>query len=97
MALLEIGIAGITVTEVKGLGRQGGRTEIYRGAEYTRDITPKNKLEMIVSDDAVEKVCAALVEVCQAGRMGDDIIFASPVEDAIRIRTAENGDAAIAM
>lgn len=96
-ALLEIGIAGLTVTEVKGLGRQSGHTEIYRGAEYTRDLTPKSKLELVVREDAVEKVTSALVEVCRGGRLGDDVIFASPVTDAIRIRTTEKGGAAIAM
>ena len=96
-ALLAVGIAGVTVTEVKGFGRHGGHKEIYRGAEYTRAFVPRAKLEMVVTDDAVEKVSAALIEVCSRDRLGDGLIFASPLDDAIRIRTAEMGDAAIVM
>ncbi len=95
-ALHEIGIQGMTVTEVKGFGRQKGHTELYRGAEYVVDFLPKLKLEIVVADDQVEKVTLALQEACQTGKIGDGKIFVLPVEDAIRIRTGEHGDAAIA-
>lgn len=94
-ALLEIGIAGLTVTEVKGFGRQGGQTEIYRGAEYTREFLPKSKLEVVVMDDAVEKVTAALLAVCRAERIGDGVLFNLPLHDAVRVRTGDTGEAAI--
>ena len=94
-ALLELGIAGMTLTEVRGFGRQGGHSEIYRGAEYIRDFLPKCALEIVVQDDAVEKVVAELVAVCRTGRIGDGLVSATPVEDAIRVRTGEAGAAAI--
>ena len=93
--LAKIGIEGLTVTEVKGFGRQKGHTELYRGAEYVVDFLPKLKLEIVVSDDAVEKVAIALQDACRTGKIGDGKIFVLPVEDAIRIRTGEHGDAAV--
>jgi len=96
-ALLEMGIVGMTVTEVKGYGRQAGHTGIYRGAEYTRDFVSKSKIELVVPDDAVEKVSAAILETCRADRIGDGVIFALPVVEAIRIRTSETGESAISM
>jgi len=95
-ALAKIGIQGLTVSEVKGFGRQKGHTELYRGAEYVVDFLPKIKLEIVVGDDALEKVTLALQEACQTGRIGDGKIFVLPVEDAVRIRTGERGDAAVA-
>ncbi len=94
-ALLEIGVAGVTVTPVKGYGRQAGHTEIYRGAEYTRDFVAKSKLEIVVPDDAVEKVSVAILDVCRANKLGDGVMFELPIEDAIRVRTLESGEAAI--
>ena len=94
-ALSEIGVQGITVTEVKGFGRQKGHTELYRGAEYVVDFLPKLKLEVVVADDQAEKVVLALQESCQTGKIGDGKIFVLPVEDAVRIRTGEHGDAAV--
>ncbi len=91
-ALLEIGIPGVTVGEVRGFGRQGGRGELYRGAEYVRDFIPKSRLEIVVPDDAVEKVTAVLLEHCRTGKIGDGIIVVGPCHDAIRIRTGESGD-----
>ena len=95
-ALHAIGIQGMTVTEVKGFGRQKGHTELYRGAEYVVDFLPKIKLEIVVSDDLVEKTTIALSEACHTGRIGDGKIFVLPVDDAIRIRTGEHGDEAVA-
>ena len=95
-ALSGIGIQGLTVSEVKGFGRQKGHTELYRGAEYVVDFLPKIKLEIVVSDDLVEKTTMALTEACHTGRIGDGKIFVLPVEDAIRIRTGEHGDEAVA-
>lgn len=94
-ALSEIGVQGITVTEVKGFGRQKGHTELYRGAEYVVDFLPKVKLEIVVEDDLAEKVTHALQTSCHTGRIGDGKIFVLPVEDAVRIRTGERGEAAI--
>lgn len=94
--LSRIGIEGLTVSEVRGFGRQKGHTELYRGAEYVVDFLPKLKLEIIVPDDMVEKVTVTLQEACQTGKIGDGKIFVLPVEDAIRIRTGEHGDAAVA-
>ena len=96
-ALSEIGITGLTVSEVKGFGRQKGHTELYRGAEYNVDFLPKLKLEIVVPDDLAEKVGIRLLEACQTGRIGDGKIFVLPVEDAMRIRTGERGDAAISV
>ena len=90
-ALKDIGIQGLTVTEVKGFGRQKGHTELYRGAEYVIDFLPKIKLEIIVSDDSVTKVVDAIVESARTGKIGDGKIFISSLEEAIRIRTGENG------
>ena len=94
-ALSGIGIQGLTVSEVKGFGRQKGHTELYRGAEYVVDFLPKIKLEIVVSDDMEEKVTNALLESCQTGRIGDGKIFVTDVSQALRIRTGESGDAAI--
>ena len=94
-ALTQIGVEGMTVTEVKGFGRQKGHTEVYRGSEYTVDFLPKIKLEVVVSNDLQEKVVAAIVNAAKTGKIGDGKVFISPVEDVIRIRTDEHGDAAI--
>ena len=94
-ALNEIGIEGITVSEVKGFGRQKGHTELYRGAEYVVDFIPKVKLEIAVSDDLVAKVVSAIEQTAKTGRIGDGKIFVMPLEDAVRIRTGEKGDEAI--
>lgn len=93
--LNEIGIQGITVSEVKGFGRQKGHTELYRGAEYVVDFLPKIKLEIIVSDDMVAKVVEAIQTAAKTGRIGDGKIFITPVEEVVRIRTGETGDDAI--
>ena len=90
-----MGIQGITVSEVKGFGRQKGHTELYRGAEYVVDFLPKVKIEIIVSDDLVKPVIDAIIESAQTGRIGDGRIFVMPVEEAIRIRTGERGEDAI--
>ncbi|MDE0910684.1 MAG: P-II family nitrogen regulator [bacterium] len=94
-ALADVGVTGITVTEVKGFGRQKGHTELYRGAEYVVDFLPKVRLEIVVSDDIVEKATSALVDACATGRIGDGKIFVSNVDQAIRIRTGETGDSAV--
>ena len=94
-ALHEIGVQGLTVTVVKGFGRQKGHTELYRGAEYVVDFLPKLKLEIVVSDDMVDKVVAAIVESANTGRIGDGKIFVLPLEEAIRIRTGERGADAV--
>ena len=94
-ALAGIGVQGLTVSEVKGFGRQKGHTELYRGAEYVVDFLPKIKLEIVVSDDLEEKVTRALIDSCQTGRIGDGKVFVFPVEQAYRIRTGEQGDAAV--
>ncbi len=94
-AVRAIGIAGITVTEVKGFGRQGGHTERYRGAEYTIEFTPKAKLEIVVGDDQVEAVTDAIQTAANAGQIGDGKIWVTPVEAIIRIRTGEQGADAI--
>ena len=94
-ALAGIGVQGLTVSEVKGFGRQKGHTELYRGAEYVVDFLPKIKLEIIISDDLEEKMVHALIESCQTGRIGDGKVFVLPVEQAFRIRTGEQGDAAV--
>lgn len=93
--LNDIGIQGITVSEVKGFGRQKGHTELYRGAEYVVDFLPKIKLEIIVSDDMVAKVVDAIQTAAKTGRIGDGKIFITPVEEVVRIRTGETGDEAI--
>jgi len=94
-ALGEVGIQGMTVTEVKGFGRQKGHTEIYRGSEYTVDFLPKMKIELVLPDPLVEQAVAAIVKAAKTGKIGDGKVFVSPVEQAIRIRTGETGDAAI--
>lgn len=90
-ALGEIGIKGITVTEVKGFGRQKGHTELYRGAEYVVDFLPKIKIEAAVDDSQVERVIEAITKAANTGKIGDGKIFVSPVEQVIRIRTGESG------
>jgi nitrogen regulatory protein P-II 1 len=94
-ALSEIGITGLTVTEVKGFGRQKGHTELYRGAEYVVDFLPKIKIEVVVNDDRVEAAIEATVKAAHTGKIGDGKIFVMPVEQVIRIRTGETGEAAI--
>ena len=91
-ALSEIGVEGMTVSEVKGFGRQKGHTEIYRGSEYTVDFLPKVKIEIAVADDVVAKVIDAIVGAAQTGKIGDGKIFVLPLEEAVRIRTGEKGD-----
>lgn len=88
-ALSEIGIAGMTVTEVKGFGRQKGHTEIYRGSEYTVDFLPKTMLDIVVEDSQVEEAVNAIVKVANTGKIGDGKVFVIPVESAVRIRTGE--------
>ena len=94
-ALSEIGIQGITVSEVKGFGRQKGHTELYRGAEYKIDFLPKVKIETVVSDEKVETVVNAIRESANTGKIGDGKIFVLPIEQAIRIRTGETSDEAL--
>jgi nitrogen regulatory protein P-II 1 len=94
-ALNEIGIEGITVSEVKGFGRQKGHTELYRGAEYVVDFIPKVKLEIAVADEQVAKVVSAIEQTAKTGRIGDGKIFVLALEEAVRIRTGEKGDEAI--
>ena len=94
-ALHEIGIQGITVTEVKGFGRQKGHTELYRGAEYVVDFLPKIKLQVVVTDELVDKVIQAICDAANTGRIGDGKIFVLPLEEAIRIRTGETSDEAL--
>jgi nitrogen regulatory protein PII len=94
-ALTEIGVEGMTVSEVKGFGRQKGHTEIYRGSEYTVDFLPKVKLEVAVGDDVVDKVIDAIVTAGQTGKIGDGKVFVLPIEQAVRIRTGEKGDEAV--
>ena len=94
-ALGEIGVEGMTVTEVKGFGRQKGHTEIYRGSEYTVDFLPKIKLEIVLPNERVEIATAAIIKAAKTGKIGDGKVFISAVEDAIRIRTDEKGDKAV--
>lgn len=94
-SLSEIGVQGITVTEVKGFGRQKGHTELYRGAEYVVDFLPKVKLEVVVSDDQAERVVEAMAAAAQTGRIGDGKIFVTAIESALRIRTGETDEDAI--
>jgi nitrogen regulatory protein PII len=96
-ALAEVGVQGMTVTEVKGFGRQKGHTEIYRGSEYTVDFLPKVKVEVVVDDSQAESVAAAIVKSANTGKIGDGKVFISAVEDAIRIRTGETGSSAVAV
>ncbi len=94
-ALNEVGIEGMTVTEVKGFGRQKGHTEIYRGSEYTVDFLPKLKVEIVAAEGQVENAVAAIVKAAKTGKIGDGKIFVLPVEQAIRIRTEEKGESAV--
>ena len=94
-ALSEIGVQGITVTEVKGFGRQKGHTELYRGAEYVVDFLPKLKVEVVVKDSALEQTIETISKAANTGKIGDGKIFVSSIEEAIRIRTGETGDDAI--
>ncbi len=93
--LSEVGITGLTVTEVKGFGRQKGHTELYRGAEYVVDYLPKIKVEVVLADDMVDQAVEAIVKAAHTGKIGDGKIFVSPVEQVIRIRTGETNEAAI--
>jgi nitrogen regulatory protein P-II 1 len=94
-ALSEIGVTGLTVTEVKGFGRQKGHTELYRGAEYVVDFLPKVKVELIVGDALVDRAIEAIVKAARTGKIGDGKIFVTPVEQVVRIRTGESGEAAV--
>jgi len=94
-ALSQVGVAGITVTEVKGFGRQKGHTELYRGAEYIVDFLPKIKVETAVSDDLVERVVEAIVQAASTGKIGDGKVFVHKLEEVVRIRTGETGEQAI--
>lgn len=94
-ALMKTGLRGMTVTEVRGFGRQRGHTELYRGSEYQIDLLPKVKIEIIVPDDVLEEAIEAIIEAAYTGEIGDGKIFVLPVEDVIRIRTSERGDSAI--
>ena len=94
-ALSELGIEGMTVTEVKGFGRQKGHTEIYRGSEYTVDFLPKIKLELVVADGQAETAVAAIIKAAKTGKIGDGKVFITNIEQAVRVRTEEKGDAAV--
>ncbi len=94
-ALQKVGVQGLTLTEVKGFGRQKGHTELYRGAEYVVDLLPKITIEVLARDDAVESIVEAITEAASTGRIGDGKIFIGDVDDVIRIRTGERGEAAI--
>ncbi|MBF0170689.1 MAG: P-II family nitrogen regulator [Nitrospinae bacterium] len=93
--LNEVEVHGLTITEVKGFGRQKGHTELYRGAEYVVDFLPKIKVEVVVPDERVEEVVEALTRAAHTGRIGDGKIFVAPIEEAVRIRTGERGDEAL--
>ncbi|MCB1735202.1 MAG: P-II family nitrogen regulator [Gammaproteobacteria bacterium] len=94
-ALSEIGVQGVTVTEVKGFGRQKGHTELYRGAEYVVDFLPKVKIDVVISDDLVDRAIEAITSAARTGKIGDGKIFVAPVEQVVRIRTGESGDEAL--
>ncbi len=94
-AIAEVGITGMTVTEVKGFGRQKGHTELYRGAEYVVDFLPKMRVEVVVSDEQVDRVVESIVKAANTGKIGDGKVFVSPIEQAIRIRTSEEGEQAL--
>src|SRR5437868_15220185 len=94
-ALAEMGVEGMTVSEVKGFGRQKGHTEIYRGSEYTVDFLPKIKLEIVLADAQVNDAVAAIVKAAKTGKIGDGKVFVSTIEEAVRIRTEEKGEAAV--
>jgi nitrogen regulatory protein PII len=94
-ALANLGVEGMTVSEVKGFGRQKGHTEIYRGSEYTVDFLPKIKIEVVLSDDVVDAAVSAIVKAAKTGKIGDGKVFVSPIDNAVRIRTEETGDRAV--
>ncbi len=94
-SLAAVGVSGLTVTEVKGFGRQKGHTELYRGAEYVVDFLPKVKVELVVADDSVENAIEAIVKAARTGKIGDGKIFVTPVEQVVRIRTGETGSDAV--
>jgi len=94
-ALHEIGIEGMTVSEIKGFGRQKGHTEIYRGSEYTVDFLPKIKIELVLANEQKDAAVAAILKAAKTGKIGDGKVFVSTIEDAVRIRTDERGDAAV--
>jgi nitrogen regulatory protein P-II 1 len=94
-ALGEVGITGMTVSEVKGFGRQKGHTEIYRGSEYTVDFLPKIKIELVIADSQADNAVAVIIKAAKTGKIGDGKVFVTKIEDAIRIRTEEKGDQAI--
>jgi len=94
-ALSDIGVTGLTVSEVKGFGRQKGHTELYRGAEYVVDFLPKIKLEIVLADEQIDSCVEAIIKAAHTGRIGDGKIFVTPVEQVIRIRTGEEGEAAV--
>ncbi len=94
-ALAQVGVNGLTVTEVKGFGRQKGHTELYRGAEYVVDFLPKIRIEIVIADTLVDQVVEAIIKVARTGKIGDGKIFVTPVEQVIRIRTGETGEAAV--
>jgi len=94
-ALADLGIEGMTVSEVKGFGRQKGHTEIYRGSEYTVDFLPKIKVEVVLADSLVESASAAIVKAARTGKIGDGKVFVAPIEEVVRIRTEETGDKAV--
>ncbi|MGA7880229.1 MAG: P-II family nitrogen regulator [Terrimicrobiaceae bacterium] len=94
-ALADLGIEGMTVSEVKGFGRQKGHTEIYRGSEYTVDFLPKIKIEVVLADSLLEGAVSAIVKAAKTGKIGDGKVFVSPVEEAVRIRTDETGEKAV--
>ncbi|MBW8328138.1 MAG: P-II family nitrogen regulator [Thiobacillus sp.] len=94
-ALSDIGVTGLTVTEVKGFGRQKGHTELYRGAEYVVDFLPKVKLEVVVADSLLDRAMEAIITAARTGKIGDGKIFVTAVEQVVRIRTGESGEAAI--
>jgi len=94
-ALAEVGVTGLTVTDVKGFGRQKGHTELYRGAEYVVDFLPKIKVEAVVADDLIERAIDAITRAARTGKIGDGKIFVHAIEQVIRIRTGETGDAAV--
>lgn len=94
-ALTALGVKGMTVTEVKGFGRQGGHKEVYRGAEYQVDFVPKIKIDVVLDDDLIAQAVEAITKAAQTGQVGDGKIFISPIDDVVRIRTAESGPDAI--
>ena len=94
-ALVEVGVEGMTMSEVKGFGRQKGHSEIYRGSEYTVDFLPKVKFEVVIADDRVGRAVDAILKAAKTGKIGDGKIFVTPVEEAVRIRTGERGPEAV--